>query len=241
MLLIIGVYYIYYNKNDEFEHNDYSEIIVSLKGILEKDGVDITNNQEVVLSSSQLTDGIIEILNNDIEEINNRLVQENNDEYSLDDRFTDMNVLAMKYEGLANWDKVGEIYLQILENYQDNSLAWHNLASYQIKAGLWESARNNLYRSLEINNQFIPAWSQLIDLYKYKVKVDSKIMTDLYKLALSYTNNDNTLLRGYAEYLEQHELYQLAMSVWKQAYEESYENRDVILNRINKLQDKIDN
>ena len=47
LLLIIGVYYIYYNKNDEFEHNDYSEIIVSLKGILEKDGVDITNNQEV--------------------------------------------------------------------------------------------------------------------------------------------------------------------------------------------------
>lgn len=48
----------------------------------------------------------------------------------------------------------------------------------------------------------MPAWLQLIDFYRFNVKADYQTMDALYNLAILNTDNNNNLMKGYAEYLE---------------------------------------
>jgi len=237
-VLLISVYYAKYQNNDLPINIEHEQVVDDLMVVLSSELSNITNDHETSFSESQLTPEIVEILNADIKEIEERLSQVDSDDYSSDDRFADMNVLAMKYQSLADWDKVGSIYLDILDNFQERPLAWYNLATYQIKAGSWRSASDNLFRSLELNNQFIPVWSQLLELYQYQIKIGADEMTGLYNLAIAYTN-DNSILRLYAEYLESNGQLEAALSKWKLVYEQTTENKQVILDRINRVQKKI--
>ncbi len=239
-LVIVGSAYLVYSKDGQDNNINSSQIILDLKGVLDNDTINVENDNTSTFSESQLTDDIVKILNDEITKLEGNLSQTDASEYSLDNRFTDMNVLAMRYQGLADWDKVGEIYMESLELFPERPLAWYNLATYQIKAGAWESARDNLFRSLELDSQHLPTWSTLIDLYRFQVKANFDVINSLYSLALQYTNDNNTVLRGYAEYLEQSDELELALRAWEEVYERSTDNQEVILDRINRVQSEID-
>lgn len=240
--LVVGG--VYYEKNYKgsadkktyFNEKTNSKIIADLKSVLDMDISKLADDNSSIFSDSQLTDEIVGILNKDIAEIEQRLEQANNDDYSSDDRFMDFNILALKYQGLADWNKVGEIYKKTAELYPEEPLAWYNLATYQIKAGEWRSANDSLFQSIELDEKFAPAWLQLMDFYRFNVKADFQTMDELYNLAILKTNNDNNLMRGYAEYLEKNNKIDEAINTWKRIYENNEENRDVILERINKLE-----
>jgi len=237
--VLLGLaYIIYYYNNNSVSYS--TDISTELNIILNNSDNKLTDEHEVSFSDVQISEDDIKIITNIITYLETNLAQTDEYLYSLDDRFEDMNVLAMRYQGLSDWNKVGEIYKEVSKMFNDRPLAWYNLGVYQIKAGQWKSASESLLTSLELDSQFQLSWLALIDFYKYQIKADFDTMDSLFNYALLNTANDNTILREYAEYLEQNDRLESAMTIWKNVYEESSDNKDAILNRINKLQQKLD-
>ncbi|MFW0837826.1 MAG: tetratricopeptide repeat protein [Candidatus Komeilibacteria bacterium] len=237
-----GAYYYTQQTRDEAEN--YSPIVASLKDITDQYTHQTSNQQQQSYPHTELTQELEQRISAEIDEIESRVIADDYQEGDLtidDQKFEDYMVLAMKYQSLGQWDEAAKTYTQAIEEYPNRPLSWYNLGTFQVKAGAWQSATNNLIRSLELDSDYLPAWSQLIDFYRYKIKAHQPDMMSLYELALEYTNNSVTIIKDYAYYLDSIGEKQLALDYWKQAYDLAQNNHDIILQNIQRLEVELKN
>jgi len=149
------------------------------------------------------------------------------------------------YLGVANtYRQLGDLvtaeaeYKRMIGKYPDDYLVWHNLGVLYEDMHLWLDAARSYSTSIEKKSIEPLAHLKLADLYR-KHSLHPEKTKDVYLKALQDTQNNENVLRAFADYLERYEKNDReALLYWEQILEQKPDDM-AVSEKVSELKEKL--
>ncbi len=149
--------------------------------------------------------------------------------------------IALLYSNLGDGAKVLEHLNVAIKIEPNNPLAYDNAGTMLERVGAYKSAEAAFNKALEVDPDFAYTHMLVIDLHKSYLNSSFEVREQVYKDALTQTNNDLQIMKEYAVFLSDSGKLQESVQLWQQIIdlEPDQTAKELIFQEITRLSDKI--